>query len=235
MKLTNNQNKQHQSTQRTTKPKPCLMMNFIVFTALLTTVIYAETPRTFAGTKEQGAVCRQPGDCLEPYYCLKLEGADGFTCERKTCRGRDQCRIGQFCDLSSNKCDVVRCNRDDKCPGKTICYVDGKCSPRASYGQKCARDAQCWGSCVDGTCTRDPTSSAGAASNNTTPVTEDTPQVSNSPDDDDEDDSSISGGAIAGIVVGSLALLALLCVLCWGLGRKNEKKEQGSTSSAEQA
>lgn len=201
-------------------------MKFVLCIALLTTLTFGQDVVQFAGTKTEGSICKQPSECVEPHYCLKLIGAADYTCEKKTCRGQDQCRIGQYCNDSTQKCDVKKCGANSDCPGDTICYTNGFCSAKGTTGQKCDREDQCWGECVGGACTKPPADSAGrgVAGVSGSSISGDGEA---SPEESPESESSgIGGGGIAGIVLGILAILALLAVLCWCLGKKDKKKEE---------
>ncbi len=177
--------------------------------------------REKAGTKPLGEVCTSPMECLEPLYCLK-EG-DGYACGKKPCRGEGECRIGQFCG-QLGVCEVKTCSKDDDCAGDTVCQVNEKCGAKSTAGQTCASDSQCWSKkCTDGKC------EAGSANTED----EDGNIISDNPLTDNPVSNTarrlLGGGAIAGLIVGILTLLAVCCLL--GFCYKKFFKKKNETSA----
>ncbi len=170
-------------------------MKFIVSIDFLHTAVFEYKPAELAARKSQGAISRQPNECVEPYYCLKLNGATEYTCEMKTCLGQDHCRMGQYCNESINKYDVEKCVTTADCPSNSICRMNGFCNSRATVGEKCNRNDQCWGDCVNGKCTRPslsfqrgfisaagPDNSTDAATSNWSETQDDSPEESAEPE-----------------------------------------------------
>lgn len=169
------------------------------------------TPK--AGIKPDGQLCTAPMQCLEPFYCLKVNET-AHACGLKACQGQGQCRIGQFCD-GSGHCAVASCVVNSECSGETICQVNGKCGTKSNNGQGCHRDDQCWSkTCVDDKCVPAGAASTSETEPEPTPVSDD--GLIDGAADVIKRGIKIGGGAIAGISVGVLALLALccLCIMC---------------------
>lgn len=227
-------------------------MKFAVLISLLVAAGFGLEPTILAGTKTEGSICRQPNECVEPFYCLKVGGSPEYTCEKKTCGGQEQCRIGQYCDDESKKCAVKGCAANSECPGNTVCYVDGSCTSPGTSGQACTRSDQCWGDCVNGACTRgsgsadkgstetggkgDGAVSSGAAASPDAGTGSSAEEDEEAPAEEsvepEDDGSSLGGGAITGIVLGILAALAILAVICWCLGMKKEEEEEEAKEQA---
>jgi len=199
-----------------------------------------------AGDKPAGDTCFAPMECVEPLYCLKAS-LERHACEKKPCRGQNECRIGQYCG-KDGFCTVPDCGGDGDCKGDTVCQVNKRCGSKSSGGQACNRGPQCWsGKCKDEKCTPNnpppkPAPSSAPAPT-PTPVADDTGL-----DEDDEDQGIIGdtvdavdglednvgkafrlgGGGIAGIVIGSLLLLALCCGLVFCLRFLKRKRNEES-------
>jgi len=178
--------------------------SFILATfALFSVTCFALEVRTFAGTQPEGAACSVPMVCVEPFYCLKANETD-YTCAKKPCQGQDECRIGQYCtsDSGGGYCAAPKCNNDLECAGATVCQIDGQCGSKSNGGQKCTGDSQCWsGKCTDEVCSDDETDDdddQGIVGNTTDDVADTVKKV-------------LGGGAIAGIVLGCLLLIAICC------------------------
>jgi len=107
--------------------------------ALLATACLGQKISVLAGVKPDGELCTAPMQCLEPFYCLKLNETS-HACGKKPCKGQGECRIGQYCD-GSGFCAVSTCLVDTECSGETICQVNGKCGTKSTNGQGCHRDA----------------------------------------------------------------------------------------------
>lgn len=176
----------------------------IILAALFATAAIA-APNVIVkyGVKAEGSPCTFALECASPLYCLNPDG-QGYKCAKKPCSGAGQCIIGQQC-ATSGLCDLITCDTDSKCPGNTICS-GGKCGNKGNTDQACTRDEQCW----SGKCVADKCEAKGEGNIASRSI------------------KRLSGGGIAGIVIGILLLIALCIFLscCIKFMKKKTSSEE---------
>lgn len=182
----------------------------IILSVFLCFVVVSSATEVKLGSLAEGAKCSGVGQCTEPFYCLDSE-KDGAYCGKKPCKAAGECRIGHFCG-GDGFCKSKNCDSDENCPGNLVCFTKiGKCGAKSTAGQYCESKDQCWTPyCVDSKCSNSASGEPRELDPEATP---------------DEGSDGLSGGAIAGIVIGAILLLLLVLLCCFSAGLFGDLKK----------
>ena len=226
----------------------------ITFGFLGATTVYANV-LVKAGTKPAGEPCFAPIECREPLYCLRKNeryqcsqklcrgqdecrigqfcGKSGF-CEATNCETDDQCAGDTVCTVSG-KCGSKsnpgqRCNRDLQCWSSKC--LNGKCIAPNSADKPQKEDSEAFPN--EGIAESEGGEGGQDTEKDQKESEEDLEDENNADiEDNKESDNSeagesrrkLGGGAIVGIVLGILLLLALIFLCVLALIKLGEEKE----------